>query len=138
MWCFFSDRAIATLCRSFRRRAAPSPSSRAPNMAPAGDKKLGRPLLCQRSCSRWWWWWLWFGRDIDMRDSVVAHARFATVCAGRTPGSQTPGVPATLNPRQPINCGPSRAEKWALTSSRSGERRQQNAAKIALLGSSGP
>ena len=43
-WCLNSDRAIATLCRScrshehrrrsLRRRAAPSPSSRAPNMAP--------------------------------------------------------------------------------------------------------
>ena len=44
-WCLYSDRDIATLCRScfsherrrlsLRRRAAPSPSSRAPIMAPA-------------------------------------------------------------------------------------------------------
>ena len=48
-WCLYSDRAIATLCRScrsherkrrsLRRRAAPSPLSRAPNMAPAGDRR---------------------------------------------------------------------------------------------------
>ena len=46
-WCLYSDRAIATLCRScfsherrrlsIRRRAAPSPSSLAPIMAPAED-----------------------------------------------------------------------------------------------------
>ena len=36
---------------------------------------------------------------------------------GRTPRSQTHGVPATPEPSTNNNCWPSRAEKWALTSS---------------------
>ena len=55
---------------------------------------------------------------------------YATIWGGRAPGSQTPGVPATPEPSTPNSCWPSRAEKWALTSSWTEcEKMPQNAAK---------
>ena len=44
----------------------------------------------------WWLWWLWCGRDVmTMSLSVPPHER-APNWGDRTPGSQTPSVPATL------------------------------------------
>ena len=51
----------------------------------------------------WWlWllWWLWCGPDVaKMSLSIPLHA-YAPHSGGRTPGSLTPGVPATPSPRQ--------------------------------------
>ena len=44
----------------------------------------------------WWLWWWWCGRDVmTMSLSIPPHER-APNWGDRTPGSQTPGVPAAL------------------------------------------
>ena len=66
-------------------------------------------------CVCWWWWWWWFGRCVDGRSLSIDHLVRAPN-SGRTPGSQTPGVPATPEPSSTHSCECSRAEKWALKS----------------------
>ena len=48
----------------------------------------------------WWWWWWWYGRDVNDVSLAITHHVHAPNWSGRTPGSQTPGVPATPSPRQ--------------------------------------
>ena len=46
---------------------------------------------------RWWWWWWWLCSDgVLMRCVCRYPITVAPNWGGRTPGSQTPGVTATL------------------------------------------
>ena len=44
--------------------------------------------------------WSWCGRDVNDMSLSICHTRMHRIGGDRTPGSQTPGVPATPSPRQ--------------------------------------
>ena len=107
-WCVNSARAIATLCRScfsherrrrcLRRRAAHSPSTLPPAIILTirwRQKKVVTPLLCDLDCSCSGGGS--GGADMTRTTRCFFHnAACVHRVSGRTPGSQTPGVSATL------------------------------------------